>query len=102
MSEKEVVVLGLLSGEKIVASVEFDQNSIIVTEALEILVHMEDDGRFRMGLTEWMPFTKRDAGISVPLGSTVIAVPNEELRKAHAKTFSKIITPDTPSLILPS
>ena len=100
MSDKQVMVLGLANGTEIVASVDVDGASFIVTEALEILRHMDDTGAQRMGLAPWMPYVDAAAGISVPLGTTIMAIPGKELRNAHAQAFSKIITASTSDLIL--
>lgn len=101
MSEKNTVILGLTNGTEIVADVEIDGASFIVTNALEIMRQMDDTGAMRMGLAPWMPYADKNAGISVPLATAIIAVPGEELKNAHARAFSKIITADS-SLILPS
>lgn len=100
MSDTNTVILGLNNGTEIVADVEIDGASFIVTNALEIMRQMDDTGAMRMGLAPWMPYAKQD-GISVPLATTIIAVPGDELLAAHKRAFSKIITADS-SLILPS
>lgn len=101
MNEKQVMILVLASGTEIVASVDVDGASFIATEALEILRHMDETGAQRMGLAPWLPYADQAGGISIPLSTTIMAIPGKELRDAHSRAFSKIITADS-SLILPS
>jgi hypothetical protein len=55
-----------------------------------------------MGLIKFMPYALEEGGLAVPTIMAMISVPGPELLAAHKKAFSKIITPDTQGIILPS
>lgn len=104
MTDQSTLILSLPSGEHIIADVTVDGGSFMCTNVLEIIRHVDDSGAMRMGLTPYMPYASVEGGISVPLTTAVIAIPGAELKNAHQRTFSKIITPEsaTGGIILPS
>lgn len=104
MTDTNTLILGLPSGEQIIADVTVDGGSFMCSNVLEIMRQVDDNGSMRMGLTPFMPYASTEGGISVPLTSAVIAIPGAELRSAHQRAFSKIITPESASggIVLPS
>jgi hypothetical protein len=96
------LILTLSNGKTIVADVEHANGSYMCSNILEILEQYSEDGQVRMGLIKFMPYALEEGGLAVPTIMAMISVPGPELLAAHKKAFSKIITPDTQGIILPS
>lgn len=99
MTDTTLALLGLPSGEKVIADVQFADGSLLLTNVLEIITLSDGNGNYKFNIGPFMPYA--DGTISVPVSQVLIAIPNAELRAAHSKQFSKIVLPES-SLILPS
>lgn len=103
MSEQKVtdlMIVGLPTGERLLADVSAEGGSFLLSNTLQIMERVDQDGSMRMGLVPFMPYA--EDGISVPMQSVILAVPSAELRRHHQNAFSKIITPEQQGIILPS
>jgi hypothetical protein len=97
-----LALIGLPSGEKVIADTVFADGSLLLSNILEIITLSDGNGNYKYNIGPYMPYA--EGAISVPIVQAIIAIPNAELRAAHAKQFAKtgqIVLPET-SLILPS
>ena len=102
MSEKDVLILALSSGEQLLAQVEASNDgSYLCSNVLQIMSDMDtENGQMRMGLVPYLPFSEPDAGVAIPMTMAAIAIPNAELKKHYAQKFGMIITPPEPKIFL--
>ena len=99
IDETQLLVLGLPSGEKVIADVNFVDGSLILTNVLEIITMADGKGNFKFSLAPFMVYA--DGAISAPVSQVIMAAPGSELREAHSRQFSKIVLPES-SLVLAS
>jgi len=99
--DSDVMLIGLPSGEKVVADVTFDGGSLILRNVLEILTMADGAGNYKFSLAPFMVYADPEAGISVPVTQVLMSIPGGELREAHKRQFSKIILPES-NLVLSS
>jgi hypothetical protein len=99
-TETELMLIGLPSGEKVIANIYVDGGSVIMKDVLEIITTTDGANNYRFGLAPFMVYADPEAGISVPVTQITMAIPGAELRDAHSRKFSKIQLPES-SLIIP-
>lgn len=101
MENTEVLVLGLMSGEHIIATVEESSGVYLCTDVLQIVTDFDhENGQTKSSAVPYMPFTS--GAIGVPSSVTTMAIPNAELLEHYNQRFSKIISPTQQKIILPS
>ncbi len=98
----DTLILTLSTGEQIVADVDEQSGAYLCSNVLEIARRYDESGELKIGLQTFMPYSNQEAGFIVPTIMATVAVPGKDLIDYHKKAFSKIITPDTPSIILAS
>lgn len=102
MSEKDVLILALSSGEHLLTQVEASNDgSYLCSGVLQIMSDMDTStGQMRMGLVPYLPFADPDAGIAIPMTMAAIAIPSADLKNHYAEKFGLIITPPEPKIFL--
>jgi hypothetical protein len=93
--ETQVVILKLIDGTEILATVAENPGSYICRDILQLVTDVDERGQGRMGLLEFMPYADKEAGFAVPSSVTGIAFPSEELLNHYNERFKKIIVPPT-------
>ncbi len=88
----DVLILVLPNGDQLLAETDQAEGAYVCTNVLQILTRGDETtGHMSMGLVPYLPFSAGD--IAIPTFSTIVAVPNDELKNHYAKQFGKIITP---------
>jgi len=93
--KQQVVILKLIDGTEILATVTENAGSYFCRDILQLVTDVDERGQGRMGLMEFMPYADKEAGFAVPSGVTSIAFPNEDLLNHYNERFKKIITPSS-------
>jgi len=93
--EKRVVILKLVDGTEILAEVSENSGSYFCRDVLQLVTDIDEHGRGRMGLVDFMPYADKEAGLAVPSSVTSIAFPGKELLEHYNERFKKIITPSS-------
>lgn len=62
---------------------------------LQIMTDVDQSGRGRMALVDFMPYSDPEGGFVVPSNMVCLAMPSEELMEHYNKRFSKIILPES-------
>lgn len=97
MDDSNILVLGLASGEHIIAEVTPSNGAYACTNILQIITDTSPEGNVSMGAVPYMPYTTGD--LMVPTATTTVATPGEMLLQHYKKMFGKIILPES-SIIL--
>lgn len=98
--ENVVLILGLVSGEHLIATVEERQGAYLCSNVLQIVTDPDvNTGQVRMGLMPYMPYADPDSGFAVPTNMAIMAVPSEDLLNHYNERFAKIITPSTKIIV---
>lgn len=101
MESENILILGLMTGEHLLATVDERQGAYLCTDVMQIIAEPDpENGSMRMGFTQYMPYADQSAGFAIPTNMCVIAMPTEEMRKFYSERFGRIITPPTPKIIL--
>jgi hypothetical protein len=93
--DKQVVILKLIDGTEILATVAENSGSYFCRDILQLVTDVDERGQGRMGLLDFMPYADKEAGFAVPSSVTGIAFPNKELIDHYNERFAKIIVPPT-------
>lgn len=93
--EKQVVILKMIDGTEILATVTENAGSYFCRDILQLVTDVDERGQGRMGLLDFMPYSDKEAGFAVPSAVTSIAFPNKELLDHYNERFAKIIVPPT-------
>lgn len=97
----DILILGLTSGEQILASVVETAGAYLCSDVLAIISRVnEATGEMSMGLSPFMPYADPEGGFIVPTIMATVAIPSEQLLRHYQQTFGKIITPPEPKIIL--
>jgi hypothetical protein len=98
---KDVLILGLISGEKLLCEVTEQQGAFLCSNILEIITDTDQSsGQMRMGLMPYMPYSDTNGGLAVPSIMATVAVPNEELLNHYKSKFGMLITPPEQKIFL--
>lgn len=101
MENKNILILGLMTGEHLLATVDERQGAYLCTDVLQILAEPDPEtGVYRMGFTQYMPYADQSGGFAIPTNMCIIAMPTEEMKNFYSEKFGLIITPPTPKIIL--
>lgn len=93
--ETQVVILRLIDGTEILATVAENTGSYFCRDILQLVTDVDERGQGRMGLLEFMPYADKEAGFAVPSSVTSLAFPSPELLEHYNERFKKIIVPPT-------
>lgn len=94
MEEKEIVIFGLSSGEHIICQSNVSGDGFYLVEnPYQILIDVDDSGMVRSGISPYMPYASGSIGI--PISTTIIGVPSQQLIDAYKTKIGAIITPPT-------
>jgi len=100
-NSSDILVLVLSNGDQLLAEVTETGGAYLATNVLQILTQPDENtGQMRMGIVEYLPYCDTSAGIAIPTGQTIVAIPGEEILNHYNARFGKIITPPTPKIIL--
>jgi hypothetical protein len=100
MSEKNIIILGLMTGANIIATVEESTGAYLCTDVLEILTTTDEQGNGKMGIVPFMPFASQEGGFAIPTNMAIVATPTQELLDFYKRKFSVIITAPDQKIIL--
>lgn len=101
MEEKEILILILGSGEKLLANVRMGDGAYMCENTLQIFSDVDEStGQMRLGMMEYMPYAERGADLAIPTSMAAITIPNEDMRANFQKKFGLIITPPEQKIVL--
>jgi hypothetical protein len=103
MSETQIVLLALTSGEHIITEMDYDEHSLayICNKPMQIFVQSDGpNGQMKVVVSPFMPYADSDSGCAIPLGMAIITLPSESISQAYKNATGSIITPPTPKIIL--
>lgn len=99
--QTDILILGLASGDNIIATVTETGGAYLCYEILAIVTDRDSKtGEVRMGFTPFMPYADPLGGFIVPTMMATIAIPSEGLLQHYKTIHGKIITPPEPKIIL--
>jgi hypothetical protein len=97
----DILILGLTSGEHILATVTETGGAYLCFEVLSIISNTDEKtGEMRMGLMPFMPYADPAGGFIVPTMMATVAIPSETLVRHYKTIHGKIITPPEQKIIL--
>lgn len=101
MDDKDILILCLTTGEKLLATVQERQGAYLCSDVVEIMTDPDPStGQMRMGFMPYLPFSDPDGGLAVPTNIAIIAVPSVELKQYYSEKFGLIIAPPEKKIIL--
>lgn len=98
--DKEILILILNSGEKLLANVSQGEGVYMCENVMQIMTDAGETGQMRLGLMEYLPFANKEAGLAIPTNMAAIAFPNDDLKLSYQTKFGLIITPPASKIIL--
>ncbi|UTS52051.1 hypothetical protein [Synechococcus phage BUCT-ZZ01] len=98
-AEISIILLKLVTGEEVIATVEDHGNMYFLTDALQIIPTMNEKGGMHLNVMQFMPYL--EDGIPVSKASVVLfGVPKKNLMDQYKEYFGKILTPPKSSIIV--
>ena len=88
----ELLYFKLYTGEEVIAPARRVENGWFVNNPA-VLVHMKD---YKIGLANWLPYTKIDSGALLPFSAILLAV---DVAEDMAEYYTKWMNPDMSTVI---
>jgi hypothetical protein len=97
----DILVLILANGDQILAEVQEQTGAYIATNPLQILTRPDEStGQMTMGIVEYLPYCDTSAGLAIPTGTAILAIPSQDLKNHYAERFGVIIAPPVQKIII--
>lgn len=94
-----IILLKLVTGEEVIATVADHGNLYYLTDILQLIPTMNDKGNIHLNVMQFMPYLEN--GIPVSKASVVLfGVPKKNLLDQYKEYFGKILTPPKSSIIV--